>query len=118
MQSIGYPKNTINEIINDKIEDYATIQEKWQVLSKALQQKQELVHRIGKEQEEKTASLQTTGEEIVELRKKISFLKKENELLRRRCEAEDQIQAQTRISKDILNMGIEEVKSRIMTVAT
>jgi hypothetical protein len=36
MQSIGYPKNTINEIINDKIEDYATIQEKWQVLSKAL----------------------------------------------------------------------------------
>ena len=52
--------------------------ERWKILSRELDQKQELVHRMRKEIDDKSSSLKSTGEEIVDLRKHIKILKKSN----------------------------------------
>lgn len=44
---------------------------RWQVISRELSQKQEIIHRMNKDIDDKTDSLKLTGEEITDLRKKI-----------------------------------------------
>jgi len=51
--------------VNSKASD----KEKWDILSKELAQKQELIHRLIKESDDKTESLKITGAEIVDLRR-------------------------------------------------
>ena len=63
--------------------------ERWKILSRELDQKQELVHRMRKEIDDKSSSLKTTGEEIVDLRKHIKILKKSNDIAKKRSYAED-----------------------------
>lgn len=46
-----------------------TDKSKWDVLSKELSQKQEMIHRLMKEVDDKTESLKITGTEIVDLRR-------------------------------------------------
>ena len=58
--------------------------EKWEVLSRELAQKQELIHRMIKEIDDKTDALKITGTEIVDLRRQIKLLQSENEILRKR----------------------------------
>ena len=63
--------------------------ERWKILSRELDQKQELVHRMKKEIDDKSSSLKSTGEEIVDLRKHIKILKKSNDIAKKRSYAED-----------------------------
>ena len=63
--------------------------ERWKILSRELDQKQELVHRMRKEIDDKSSSLKSTGEEIVDLRKHIKILKKSNDIAKKRSYAED-----------------------------
>ena len=70
----------INAIVSSK----ATDKEKWDILSKELAQKQELIHRLIRESDDKTESLKITGAEIVDLRRQIKMLQSENAILRKR----------------------------------
>ena len=46
----------------------------WNLLSKELAQKQEMIHRMIKEVDDKTQSLKLTGAEIIDLRRQIKML--------------------------------------------
>jgi len=95
----------------------ATDKEKWDILSKELAQKQELIHRLIKESDDKTESLKITGAEIVDLRRQIKMLQSENAILRKRLAQEEQIEVASIVSKEIARMGVEELRAKIVKLA-
>jgi len=52
--------------------------DRWQLYSKDLAQKQELIHRIMKDNNDRSLKLRETGEEVLKLRKQLKLLKIEN----------------------------------------
>jgi hypothetical protein len=91
--------------------------EKWDILSKELAQKQELIHRMMKEVDEKSDSLKLTGAEILELRKQIKLLQNENSILRKRLGQEEQMQIESLVTQEIHKMSLPELKSKIIKLA-
>ena len=91
--------------------------EKWDVLSKELSQKQELIHRMMKEVDEKNESLKLTGSEILELRKQIKMLQGENAILRKRLGQEEQMQIESMVTQEIHKMSLPELKGKIIKLA-
>jgi hypothetical protein len=91
--------------------------EKWDILSKELAQKQELIHRMIKEVDEKSDSLKLTGAEIIELRKQIKLLQNENSILRKRLGQEEQLQIEALVTQEIHKMSLPELKSKIIKLA-
>ena len=64
----------------EKLED----REKWVLLTRELAQKQEIVHRLMKENDDKTQSLKLATAEIVDLRRAIKMMQGEAQILRRK----------------------------------
>jgi len=91
--------------------------EKWQILSKELGQKQEIINRMMKEVDEKKQSLKLTGAEIVDLRRSIKLLQNENAILRKRLGEEEQIQLSQMVTKEISKMSSEELRTKIIKLA-
>ncbi len=91
--------------------------EKWDVLSKELGQKQELIHRMMKVVDEKNERLMLTGSEILELRKQIKMLQNENAILRKRLGQEEQMQIEAMVTQEIHKMSLPELKSKIIKLA-
>jgi hypothetical protein len=91
--------------------------EKWDILSKELSQKQELIHRMMKEVDEKSDALKLTGSEIIELRKQIKLLQSENTILRKRLGQEEQLQIESLVTQEIHKMSVPELKSKIIKLA-
>lgn len=58
--------------------DYFNEKDRWQFLSKEVQQKQELIHRVVKDINDKSEELKLKGKEILGLRQSIKQLKLEN----------------------------------------
>jgi hypothetical protein len=107
---VGDMKNlAANGTISDK--------EKWAILSKELAQKQELIHRMMRETDDKTESLKITGAEIVDLRRQIKMLQSENAILRKRLAHEEQIEIASLVTKEIAKMNMEELRAKIVKVA-
>ena len=122
IDDIDYDKvkeNIIKKAMNDFTVNMANIpeKEKWDVLSKELTQKQELIHRMMKEVDDKTESLKLTGSEIIELRKQIKLLQNENQILRRRLGQEEQMQIEALVTQEIHKMSLPELKSKIIKLA-
>ena len=69
-----------------KLED----REKWQLLSRELAQKQEIIHRMIRETDDKSSALKLTTAEIVDLRRTIKMLQSENAILRRKMMGEEE----------------------------
>ena len=55
--------------------DYFNERDRWQFLSKEVQQKQELIHRTQRDIIDRSEDLRKKGEEILELRQSIKQLK-------------------------------------------
>lgn len=91
--------------------------EKWDILSKEMSQKQELIHRMMKEVDEKSDSLKLTGAEILDLRKQIKLLQNENAILRKRLGQEEQMQVESLVTQEIHKMSLPELKSKIIKLA-
>ena len=122
IDNIDYEKmkeNMIKKAVNDYTINLANIpeKEKWDILSKELTQKQEIIHRMMKEVDDKTESLKLTGAEIVELRKQIKLLQNENQILRRRLGQEEQMQIESLVTQEIHKMSLPELKSKIIKLA-
>ena len=79
--------------------------------------KQEIIHRMMKEVDDKTESLKLTGAEIVELRKQIKLLQNENQILRKRLGQEEQMQIESLVTQEIHKMSLPELKSKIIKLA-
>ena len=109
----------IKKAVNDYTVNLANVpeKEKWDILSKELTQKQEIIHRMMKEVDDKTESLKLTGAEIVELRKQIKLLQNENQILRRRLGQEEQMQIESLVTQEIHKMSLPELKSKIIKLA-
>ena len=112
-------ENIIKKAVNDYTVNLANVpeKEKWDILSKELTQKQEIIHRMMKEVDDKTESLKLTGAEIVELRKQIKLLQNENQILRRRLGQEEQMQIESLVTQEIHKMSLPELKSKIIKLA-
>jgi len=122
IDNIDYDKmkeNIIKKAVNDYTVNLANVpeKEKWDILSKELTQKQEIIHRMMKEVDDKTESLKLTGAEIVELRKQIKLLQNENQILRRRLGQEEQMQIESLVTQEIHKMSLPELKSKIIKLA-
>ena len=122
IDDIDYDKvkeNIIKKAMDNFTVNMANIpeKEKWDVLSKELSQKQELIHRMMKEVDDKKESLKLTGSEIVELRKQIKLLQNENQILRRRLGQEEQMQIEALVTQEIHKMSLPELKSKIIKLA-
>ena len=91
--------------------------ERWRLLSKELSQKQELVHRLTREYDEKTENLKVVGEEIVEMRRELKLSKNENSMLRRRLEHEEKLEVHKMITKEIAVMSSEQLRIKLVKIA-
>lgn len=111
--------NILKKAVKDFTVNMANVPDvqKWDVLSKELTQKQELIHRMMKEVDDKTESLKLTGSEIVDLRKQIKLLQNENQILRKRLGQEEQIQIESLVTQEIHKMNMPELKSKIIKLA-
>ena len=109
----------IKKAVDDYTVNLANVpeKEKWDILSKELTQKQEIIHRMMKEVDDKTESLKLTGAEIVELRKQIKLLQNENQILRKRLGQEEQMQIESLVTQEIHKMSLPELKSKIIKLA-
>lgn len=87
------------------------------MLSRELGQKQEIIHRMIKDIDDKTESLKITGSEIVDLRRHIKMLQSENAILRKRLAHEEQIEISAMVTKEISKMSVEELKAKIVKIA-
>jgi hypothetical protein len=66
--------------------------DRWQLLSRELQVKQEVLHRAIKDIKDKSEDLKTKGREIIQLRKDITGLKLENQRLSQAGQTEEAIE--------------------------
>ena len=109
----------IKKAVDDYTVNLANVpeKEKWDILSKELTQKQEIIHRMMKEVDDKTESLKLTGAEIVELRMQIKLLQNENQILRKRLGQEEQMQIESLVTQEIHKMSLPELKSKIIKLA-
>lgn len=67
--------------------------------------------------DDKKDSLKKTGEEIIELRKKIRLLQNENSVLKRRLGQEELLQVESLVTSEIHKMSLPELKSKIIKLA-
>ena len=91
--------------------------ERWELLSRELQQKQDLIHRLMKENDEKSDALKLTGAEIIDLRRQIKLLQSENSLLRKRLNEEEAVDVMAVVSKEVEKMNVEELKLKVIKIA-
>lgn len=97
--------------------DYFDNKDRWQFLSKEVQQKQELIHRAMKEINDKSDDLKSKGNEILELRSSIKQLKLENFKLHQKLEGEEEVERRVEMTKDIAGMSATEVKNKLLKLA-
>ena len=91
--------------------------DRWQLLSKDLAQKQELIHRIMKDNTDRSLQLRETGKEVLELRKQLKLLKIENYNVAKKVETLKEIDDKLMITPDIKEMHHADVKNKLLKLA-
>jgi hypothetical protein len=84
--------------------------EKWYLLTRELVQKQEIVHRLMQENDDKSQSLKLATAEIVDLRRAMKMLQSEAAILRAKLGEQETIELTNLVSKEISAMSNEELK--------
>lgn len=113
---IDDPRFSLNKLIASGPSG-ADDKEKWQLLSRELAQKQEIIHRMMREVDDKTQSLKLTSAEIIDLRRTVKMLQSENAILRKKLGQEEQLELQVLVSKEIQNMDSQELRNKILKLA-
>ncbi|CAI2385109.1 unnamed protein product [Moneuplotes crassus] len=91
--------------------------DRWQLLSKDVAQKQELIHRIMKDNNERSLKLRETGKEVLDLRKQLKLLKVENFNIAKKVETLKEIDSKSMITADIKDMHYADVKNKLLKLA-
>lgn len=91
--------------------------DRWQLLSKDVAQKQELIHRIMKDNTERSLKLKETGKEVLDLRKQLKLLKIENFNIAKKVETLREIDNKVMITPDIKDMHYADVKNKLLKLS-
>lgn len=91
--------------------------DRWQLLSKDVAQKQELIHRIRKDNTDRSTKLRETGKEVLELRKQLKLLKIENYNIAKKVEILKDIDDKNMITPDIKDMHYADVKNKLLKLS-
>lgn len=91
--------------------------QKWQLLARELAQKQEIIHRMMRENDDKNQSLKLATSEVVDLRRTLKMMQSENAILRKNLAAEEASQLSNLVSKEIASMSVEELKHKVIKLA-
>ena len=91
--------------------------QKWQLLARELAQKQEIIHRMMRENDEKTQSLKLATSEVVDLRRTLKMMQSENAILRKNLASEEASQLQSLVSMEIAAMNPEELKAKVIKLS-
>ena len=91
--------------------------QKWQLLARELAQKQEIIHRMMRENDEKNQSLKLATSEVVDLRRTLKMMQSENAILRKQMANEEASQLQNLVAKEIASMSNEELKLKVIKLA-
>lgn len=91
--------------------------QKWQLLARELAQKQEIIHRMMRENDDKTQSLRLATSEVVDLRKGLKMMQSENAILRKQMAGEEASQLQNLVAKEIASMSNEDLKHKVIKLA-
>lgn len=75
--------------------------EKWQLLTRELSQKQEIVHRLMRENDDKTQSLKLATAEIIDLRRALKMMQSECQILRRKLGDQEAAELGSLVQKEI-----------------
>lgn len=86
-------------------------------MSRELAQKQEIIHRMIRELDDKTTSLKLTTAEVVDLRRMIKLLQGENAILRRKLGEDEAMELGNLVAKEISHMSNEELKGKVIKLA-
>lgn len=109
----------LNKLIESGPDSSLEDKEKWLLLARELAQKQEIIHRMMREVDDKSASLKLTTAEILDLRRTIKMMQSENAVLRRRMMGEEEgLELQHLVSKEISHMSNEELKAKVVKLAS
>ena len=91
--------------------------QKWQLLARELAQKQEIIHRMMRENDEKNQSLKLATSEVIDLRRTLKMMQSENAILRKQMANEEASQLQNLVAKEIASMSNEELKHKVIKLA-
>ena len=91
--------------------------EKWVLLTRELAQKQDIVHRLMKENDDKSQSLKLATAEIVDLRRAMKMMQGESQILRRKLGEQEAAELGQLVSKEIIGMSNEELQGKIVKIA-
>lgn len=91
--------------------------EKWQLLTRELSQKQEIVHRLMRENDDKTQSLKLSTAEIVDLRRALKMMQGESQILRRKLGDQEAAELGSLVLKEISGMSVDDLQTKIVKIA-
>ena len=83
--------------------------DKWQLLTRELAQKQEIVHRLMRENDDKTQSLKLATAEIVDLRRALKMMQGEAQILRRKLGDQEAAELGGLVLKEISSMSVDDL---------
>jgi hypothetical protein len=86
-------------------------------IHRELQQKQDMVHRLLRESDERGDALKLTASEIVELRRQVKLLQSENANLRRQLNVEEAADVEKIVSREVERMSNEDLKGKVIKLA-
>jgi hypothetical protein len=116
MQSRGQSRGQNKIRRTDNLDIYDE-KDRWQLYSKDLAQKQELIHRTMKDNQDRSTQLRETGKEVLELRKQLKMLKIENYNAAKKVETLKEIDENDMITPDIKDMHHADLKNKLLKLA-
>lgn len=90
--------------------------EKWEIISKEISQKQDILAKLMNEFNEKGKILKTTVNQINELKKQIKLLERENNRLKKKLDIEDGIELKNTLSVELKEMDENELRIKLIRV--
>jgi hypothetical protein len=90
---------------------------RWDVITRELQNKQELIHRLMRENDDKSDALKLTGAEILDLRRQIKLVSSENVILKQKSQEQEDKDLANLIGREVEMMSNNELKNKIIKLS-
>ena len=95
--------------------DFHNDKDRWQILSRELSQKQELIHQTLKKTRDQEQLIKEKGEEMLALRQGIRHLQTQHFALEEQLKNEELIESQKIVDPDIQPMQLNEIRKHLVS---
>lgn len=99
------------------LEKLGNVGDTWRVLSREISQKNDMINRLAGEVRKQEDTLKETCREIEELRREVSLVDRQRELVERKLKAEEELSVKGLLDVEVEHLGEEELKIKLMRVA-